>query len=60
MALIDTSPRSAVATACANAARHAIDVWREPCFQTALRRDAKRFFKSIVSEAGAASQRIRR
>lgn len=59
MALIDLTPRNAVATALANTARHAINVWREPGFQAALRRDAKRFFKSIASEAGAASQRIR-
>lgn len=59
MALIDATPRSGVATAFARAAQHAIDVWREPGFQAALRRDAKRFFKSIASEAGAASQRIR-
>lgn len=59
MALIDATPRSAVATALTNAARHVIDVWREPGFQAALRRDVKQFFKGIASEAGAASQRIR-
>lgn len=59
MALIDVTPRSAVTTAFANAAQHAVHVWREPGFQAALRRDAKRFFKSIASEASAASQRIR-
>lgn len=59
MALIDATPRSTFATAFASAAQHVIDVWREPGFQTALRREAKRFFKSIASEAGAASQRMR-
>lgn len=60
MALIDATPRSAFATAFASAAQHAIDVWREPGFQTTLRRETKRFFKSIASEASAASQRVRR
>lgn len=59
MALIDATPRSAFATAFASAAQHALDVWREPGFQTALRREAKRFLKSVASEAGAASQRVR-
>lgn len=53
------TPRNAAATTFANAARHVIDVWCEPGFQTALRREASRFFKCITSEAGAASQRIR-
>lgn len=59
MSLIDATPRGAVATAFASAAQHVIDVWREPGFQAALRREAKGFFKSLASEAGAASQRIR-
>ena len=59
MALINATSRSPVATAFANAAQHAIDVWRVPGFQAALRCDAKRFFRSIASEAGAASRRIR-
>lgn len=42
MALIDATPRSTFATAFASAAQHVIDVWREPGFQTALRREAKR------------------
>ncbi|WP_157006491.1 hypothetical protein [Agromyces laixinhei] len=58
MALIEATPGS-VATACASAAQHVVEVWRDPDFQAALRREAKRFFKSIASEAGAASQRIR-
>lgn len=59
MALIEATPRSSVATAFASAAQHVIDVWCEPGFQAALRRETKRFFKSIASEAGAASHRIR-
>lgn len=59
MALIDVTPRSAVATALANAARRVIDVWREPGFQTALRREARQFCKSIACEASAASKRMR-
>lgn len=53
------TPRNAAATALASAAQHVIDVWCEPGFQTALRREVSRFFKSLASEAGAASQRIR-
>ncbi len=59
MAVIDATRRSSVATAVASFAQHAINVWREPGFQAALRRDAKRFFRSIASEAGVASRRIR-
>lgn len=53
------TPRNAAATVFTSAAQHVIDVWCEPGFQTALRREVSRFFKCITSEAGAASRRIR-
>ena len=53
------TPRNAAATVFASAAQHVIDIWCEAGFQTALRREVSRFFKSLASEASAASQRMR-
>ena len=59
MTLSNTAQQDAGARLVAAIAQHLVRVWRDPGFQTVLKREAKQLFVNVASEARAASQRNR-